>query len=76
MPSSRIGRLGTKNGLSSVDVFCPYRTVSDEVELDHRLEVLGTGVTDLGLEVAGGLSLRDLLFTESFRFLSHGRHHC
>ena len=65
----------TKDGLCSIDIFCCYRTVSDEVELDHRLEVLGARMTHLGLEVASGLGLRDLLFTESFRLLGHGRHH-
>ena len=64
-----------KNGLGSVDIFCCYRTVSNEVELDHRLEVLGARMTDLGLEVASDLGLCDLLFTASLRFLSHGRHH-
>ena len=39
----------TKNGLGSVDIFCRCRTVSDEVELDHRLEVLGARMTDLRL---------------------------
>ena len=48
------------------------RTVSDEVEIDHRREVLDARMTHLSLEFASGFGLRDLLFTETFRFLSHG----
>jgi hypothetical protein len=61
--------------LCSLNVFCCYGTVDDEVALNDRLEVLGARVPDLGLDIPSCLCLPQLIFAEAFGFGSDSRHH-